>query len=105
MFYADNKIKYQYGLLTQVGNAKPYVNDLTYVTDMQGIYRYIEEIEKRHNHYRQLFYIDNDFYENKYTIQCGGTYYKFLKRRVLEWSDVSIEDERPKYYDNVISMF
>lgn len=105
MFYNDNNIKYQYGLYTQVGNAKPYINELRYANNMQDIYRCIEEIEKKHNHYKQFFYIDNDFYKNKYSLECGGTYYKFLKRRILEWTDICIYNTNHKYCDNVINMF
>lgn len=105
LLYQDNKIKYQYGLYTQVGNATPYITELKGVENMQDVYRRIEEIEKRHNHYRQIFYIDNDFYKNKFSGECGGTYYRFLKRRVLGWEDVSEENLKPKYYGKVISMF
>lgn len=104
MFRADNEIKYQYGVYIQIGNAKPYVNELTHIWNMQDLYRYIEDIEKKHRHYRQMFYIDNDFYENKYSLECGGTYYRFLKRKVLSWEDVSERNVKPQYYGKVINI-
>ena len=104
MFHKNN-VKYQYGLYTQVGNARPYINDLTFISNMYDLSRYIEEIEKRHHHYRQMFYIDNDFYKNKYTLECGGTYYKFLQRRVLDWEEVKIQECKPRYCNNVINMY
>lgn len=102
MYYSDYKQKYEYGIYCQVGSGTPYIRKI--YSDMKQVYVAIEEIEKRHNHYRQLFYIDNDFYDNKYTLQCGGTYYKVLRRPIAEWEEFK-KYETSKQYDNVINMF
>lgn len=102
MFYwEDKKIKYEYGIYCKVGSGLPYIRSVH--SDMKQIYIAIEEIEKRHNHYRQLFYIDNDFYKNKYSLECGGTYYKVLRRPILEWEEFETV-EKPQY-NNVINFF
>ncbi len=81
MYYLnDQHSKYEYALYVRVGKALPYIK-YTY-TSLDDIYRCVEQIEKRHNHYNQFFYIDNDFYQNKFNQNCGGTYYKFLRRPV-----------------------
>lgn len=105
MYLEDKKIKYQYGLYTQVRAATPYITYMPYIQNIQDIFRYIEHIETKHRHYRQMFYIDNDFYKNKYTLECGGTYYKFLKRRVLVWDTVSLHEDNSSYNNKVINLF
>ena len=88
MYYLNDKHpKYEYALYVRVNQAMPYiVNKFSSIDD---VYRYIPEIEKRHNHYGQIFYIDNDFYKNSYNISAGGTYYKFLRRPVADWQEFS----------------
>lgn len=102
-YLEDNHPKYQYGVYKRVGNAIPYIDEIRYIDNMEGVKRYIAEIEKRHNHYRQIFYIDNNFYNNVYSINQLGTYYKFFRRKVADWVDIDIL-ERDDYeeYDNVI---
>lgn len=95
MYYLNDKhYEYEYALYCRVGNACPYIREINYITDMDGVYRYIEEIEKKHNHYRQIFYIDNDFYKNNYSINMNGTYYKFLRRKVQDWEEFGVKQGR-----------
>ena len=87
-FLNDKHPKYEYALYVRVGNALPYISN-TY-NSFDDVCRQIKEIEKRHNHYRQFFYIDNDFYNNKYnlaTISIKGIYYKILRRPVYDWEE------------------
>ena len=84
-FLNDKHPKYEYALFTQIKNGLPYITELRYVTKQNDLLRVIEEIEKKHNRYSQKFYIDNDFYDNYYSLETGGTYYKFLKRKVSDW--------------------
>lgn len=87
MYYLNDQHQdYEYCLYIQRGHACPYINQL-YVRDLDGILREVTEIEKKHNRYHQRFYIDNDFYKNAYSIGSGGTYYKFLRRRVADWEE------------------
>ena len=88
MYYLNDKHpKYEYCLYVRVGQALPYIANK--FSDISDVYRFITQIEKRHNHYRQIFYIDNDFYQNKYSLEAGGTYYKFLRRPVFDWEEFS----------------
>ena len=46
-----------------------------------------QNIEKRNDRYGYTYYIDNDFYKNKYTQNLNGAYYKVLRRKVNDWKD------------------
>ncbi len=86
MYYLNDKhSKYEYALYCRVGNACPYIART--FNSIDDVYRFVNDIEKRHNHYRQIFYIDNDFYNNKYNLNCNCTYYKILRRPVSDWVD------------------
>lgn len=99
MYYLNDKHpKFEYALYCRVGEACPYIVPRKF-DDIDEILRYIEELEKRHNRYNQIFYIDNDFYKNNYNSNCGGFYYKFLKRPVLDWEEFYTKDNK---YNNVI---
>ena len=94
MYYLNDKhSKYQYGVFKQVGDACPYITELRF-DNLEGLLYYIGEIERKHNRYRQPFYIDNDFYKNKYELREGGTYYKFLRRPVNDWEEFSLESRK-----------
>lgn len=101
MYYLNDKhSKYEYALYCRVGQALPYIKRI--FDSLDDVYRYIFEIEKRHNHYNQFFYIDNDFYENFYNISCGGTYYKVLRRPVADWEEFETETIK---YKNVVNFY
>ena len=83
----DKHDKYEYGLYIQVNNGLPYIINFPVTDAYKCISVRIQEIEKKHNRYNQRFYIDNDFYNNKYTLDSGGTYYKFLRRIISDWEE------------------
>lgn len=89
-FLNDQHPKFEYILYCQHGNAQPFF--IRTFNDIEEVYRYITELEKRHNHYHQIFYIDNDFYKNKYSIKQNGTYYKFLRRPVVDWQEFNLKE-------------
>lgn len=90
MYYLNDKHpKYEYALYCRVGQACPYIARI--FDSINDVYRYVQEIEKKHNHYGQRFYIDNDFYNNRYDLNAGGTYYKFLRRPVFDWEEFNKE--------------
>lgn len=99
MYYLeDNHPEYEYSCYIRVGSAKPYIAPYV-LYDMTDIYRVIEEIERKHNRYHQAFYIDNDFYDNHYNKIENGTYYRFMKRKVNNWTPV-----RKEKYEKVLSL-
>lgn len=65
-FLNDKHSKYQYAIYCRVNGATPYIS--TILETIDDVFRWVEEKEKRHNHYNQLYYIDNDFYKNKYPL-------------------------------------
>lgn len=87
-FLNDKHPRYEYALYCRHGTACPFI--VRTFDDIYQVYRHIEELEKRHNRFHQIFYIDNDFYKNHYSINQNGTYYKFLRRPVSDWQEFEI---------------
>ena len=86
MYYLnDRHPKYEYALYKCVDKALPYIART--FDSMADVLRFVQELEKQHNHYRQTFYIDNDFYQNSYNIGTSRIYYKFLRRPVSDWEE------------------
>lgn len=91
MYYLNDKhSQYEYVLYVRVGQAKPYLART--FDSIDDVLRHTKQIEKRHNHYRQIFYIDNDFYENQYNQNLNGTYYKYLRRPVFDWEEFETKE-------------
>jgi len=88
-FLNDIHYKYEYGIYIRVGSATPFIKKMWF-TNFDDVLNYVKEIEKKHNRYNQIFYIDNEFYKNQYQ-QGIGTYYKFLRRPVNDWEEFSSE--------------
>jgi hypothetical protein len=87
MYYLNDKhLKYEYDVYIQTNNGKPYILGRRFAT-IDDVYRYTKEIEKKHNHYNQSFYIDNDFYKNEYDKKTVKVYYKFLRRKINDWEE------------------
>lgn len=89
MYYLEDKHpSYEFTCYVQVKSGSPYIG--TWRGDnMLDVYRQIKEIEKRHGRRRQHFYIDNDFYNNKYNNNDYVYYYRFMQRKVNDWETVS----------------
>ena len=89
MYYLNDKHpQYEYCLYVRNGSACPYIMPRTF-TDEWEAKNYAYEIEKRHNRFNRIFYIDNDFYNNRYSPNVEGIYYKFLRREVNDWEEVA----------------
>lgn len=85
MYYLqDQHSQYEYALYTRVGIGTPYIMLLPY-TDFSEIHIKVNDIERKHQRQGTVFFIDNDFYHNIYSNAIGGTYYKFLRRKVNDW--------------------
>lgn len=84
-FLNDIHPKYEYALYVCVNGACPYIK--CQFNNIQQVFQCVDSLEKKHNRYHQVFYIDNDFYINKYTSSMNGTYYKFLRRNVYDWEE------------------
>lgn len=102
MYYLeDNHPSYEYTLYVQVGSATPYIG-VWKATEISDVYRMIGEIEKRHNRYRQHFYIDNDFYKNHYNKNDYVWYYRFMKRKVNDWQTVKTQRKEQKTKNKIL---
>ena len=90
MYYLEDKHPdYEFTFYVQVKNATPYIN-VWHAHNMYEVYEYIREIEERHNRTKQPFFIDNDFYDNKYKDGHYNYYYRFLQRKVNDWEQISL---------------
>lgn len=88
MYYLNDKHpKYEYDIYIKNGEGIPYINGKIF-TSYKDVCNYLEEIAKRHIRYNRVFYIDDDFFDNKYKKDIKGTYYKILKRPVSDWEDI-----------------
>ena len=90
-FLNDVHPEYEYVVFCRVGNAQPYLK--TVFSKFSQVEQFIQGVEKWHNRYNQIFYIDNDFYKNYYTKQINGTYYKILRRKVNDWEEFSADSK------------
>lgn len=99
-FLNDKHSEYEYICYHKIKDGIPFL--MNTFNSLSDIKLYINEIEKRHNRYGQIFYIDNDFYNNYYNFNCVGNcyYYKFLRRKVLDWEEFSTISE--KYNKNIL---
>lgn len=99
-FLNDQHSEYEYICYHKVKDGCPYL--MNTFSSIEDVRRYIVDIEKKHNRYGQIFYIDNDFYDNYYNFNCIGNcfYYKFLRRRVLDWEE--FETKSQKNYNNIL---
>ena len=101
MYYLNDKhTDFEYAIYCRVGQALPYIQ--TILNSMEDVMLRIVEIEKKHNHYGQFFYIDNDFYDNKYSLSYNCTYYKILRRPVSDWEEFTTNET---YFNNVINFY
>ena len=92
-YIAEMHPQFEYALYVRVKNATPYISPFI-TDDINLVFRQIEDIEKKHNRYNQAFYIDNDFYNNEYSKAENGVYYKFLVRKVNDWHDLKLQQEK-----------
>lgn len=85
----------EYAICRIVGGGSPYiVNHYRSLTEAIYILRnnFIRDDEKKH----RLYYVDNDFFPNKYNNLMGLSnfnYYKIVQRKITDWLDLREETE------------
>jgi hypothetical protein len=83
LYYLNDKHpKYEYVLYIRHGKAEPFLGKV--FVSYYDIKKELEEIAKRHDRFNQVYFIDEDFFENQYS-KGEGTYYKILMREVKDW--------------------
>ena len=90
-FLEENHPKYEYTLYVQMKSGKPYIG-VWRATELHDVFREVGEIEKKHAKIQLPFYIDNDFYQNKFKDVQVGCYYKFMKRKVNDWETLETKE-------------
>lgn len=100
MYYLEDKHpKFEYTCYIQVKSATPYIN-VWYATSMAEVYEFVREIEQRHNRTHTPFYIDNDFYNNNYSLGSHNYYYRFMKRKVNDWKQLRLKNNAINLHKN-----
>lgn len=92
----NRKYDYEYVFYIRHNNACPFLSHIYH--DFNDVLKEISDIEKKANRYNWIFYIDNDFYNNYYNINAGGTYYKVLRRAVNDWEELDSKSKRNNIY-------
>lgn len=86
MYYLNDKHpKYEYIIYTRIGTGMPFLGKI--FGSYTDACRYLKELAKRHEHFNQIFYIDDPFYKNEYQYNTKGFYYKILRRNVSDWKE------------------
>lgn len=88
-----NHPKFEYCVYCKVKNGKPYIIPGIEMSNMVEVSNFLKELEEKHKRLSTSYYVDNDFYQNKYSANEKGTYYKVLKRPIADWEEVSCETE------------
>ena len=104
MFLETKHPKFEYTCYVQVKNGCPYIG-IWRGESIADVYRDILQIEKRHNRYKQHFYIDNDFYINKYKDNDFVYYYRFMFREVNNWQTLCLKDNADKSDNKVLQFY
>lgn len=92
----------QYGIYIRQGSGTPYMihfYDNIYSTK-QKLYEMIQLEEER----QRPYFVDNDFFNNKYRLVVNLKYFLIKERDVSEWKNYS-ESEKEKETNNKIIYF
>ena len=78
-------MKYQYTIQIQFKNGAPYYT---------GVYDYLDEVLlflnekiKIDKHYKRVYYVYNEFFNNEFKEDMAVSKYKILIRQVGRWND------------------
>ena len=92
----------EYGIYIRQGEGKPYMLQTFNDIDLAKIklYEMVSFEEER----QKPYFVDNDFYDNKYNISTKLRYFCIRVRDVTEWEKYSEENEIQQsniiYFDN-----
>ena len=90
----------EYSLICSFGNRKPFILDTFYSLD-QAIAK-IYEITNMDSEKNKIFYVDNDFFENKYPLSNRGRYLCLKQREVSKWEKYYSEEINSNKKNNII---
>lgn len=88
------KIKYEYTIYCRQGSAMPYYIHTykDYFSALQDLRSIVDREEKL----ERFYFVDNDFFDNKYSQAFANSKYLQLRvRKVTEWVE---------YHDNIVQL-
>ena len=94
--------KKEYGIYIRNGKGTPYMLDIYNNLDAAKtkLYDMIQQEELRERPY----YVDNDFFDNKYNIAIKLKYFCIKVRNVTEWEKYEEQKEIQKENDKIINI-
>lgn len=88
MYYLNDKHpKTEYAIYKRVNNATPYIAGV--FDDIKQVNEHLDSVARRHNQFRQSFYIDRVGQDNQYPKELAQFYYKLLERPVNDWQEIA----------------
>ncbi len=91
----------EYSIYCMYGKGKPFCLN-TYKTFFEAeskLYQIIQTDEERH----RIYYVDNDFFENKYQLGMQVNYYSIIERTVSEWKKYSAKKVQEKTRKKILA--
>ena len=90
----------EYGIYIRHGNGKPFMIHIYNNLDSAKFKLY--DILRLEEERQRPYFVDNDFYNNKYSNVSKLSYYCIKVREVSEWVSYSEEKELENKKDNII---
>lgn len=90
----------QYSIYTVYNGGRPYYG--VEYTSLSECREALESIIKYHEKHHHLYYIDNDFFNNKFQYLDKCYYYSIHCREVSEWDNIDNRDKNKDIQNNRI---
>ena len=91
----------EYSILIRYGNGVPYYYSLLYSNIFAAKKAVLDmvELEEKRN---RLYFVDNDFFVNKYSYVGNGKYMSIQEREVSEWKKFSEVENKNTNNEKII---
>lgn len=97
----NNEFKKEYSILCIYNRGKPFI--LKEFNNLESAKLKLYEMIKLEEERLRPYFVDNDFYKNKYNIGLQGSkYFCIQEREITEWKKYTMNKNIKKYNDNVV---
>ena len=83
-----DKIKKEFCIYTRNGQGSPYI--ISSYSCFQDAFLALNSMVGIEQERGRFYYVDNDFYNNKYPPNMYGKYFCILERNVTEWENMKV---------------
>ena len=93
--------KKEYTIYCMYGKGKPFFLSIykTFFEAQAKLYEIIQLDEERH----RIYYVDNNFFENKYKLGMQSNYYSIVERKVSEWEKYTAVNSKEKMRNKILA--